>query len=351
MDLARLAHKVTEETGIPVTPRDGERILAAVLASEDIWRIVELARIPILAVCAGLRALAAEGWLVWERGLIRLTPAGERACRELGLSPATELACPRCAGRGIETSLLDDLAARFSRIAAGRPEALQEFDQGYVTEETTIARIAFLLAHGDLAGKDLLVLGDDDLVSLAAALTGLPRRVAVLDADPRIPAFIADAARAEGLRIETYLHDLRQPLPGELQGRFDTFFCDPTESLRGFLVFAGRGISALRGPGGAGYLGLTHAEASLAKWKAIQEELLRWGAVLTELRDGFHRYANWPYVETMRSWPHLPVKRRPGPREPWYRSALLRIELVSEAAVDLGPVEGDIFEDDEAGTT
>ncbi len=351
MDLAHLAQKVTERTGIPLTPRDGERILAALLASEDIWRIVELSRIPILAVCAGLRVLEEAGWVEGRHGLLRLTPAGERACRELRLAPAQELACPRCAGRGVEASLLREVAERFGRIAAGRPEARQEYDQGYVTEETTIARIGFMLAHGDLAGKDLLVLGDDDLVSLAAALTGLPRRVAVLDADPRIPSFIAAAAKAEGLAIETYVHDLRLPLPPHLQRVFDTFFCDPTESLRGFLVFAGRGIAALRGPGGAGYLGLTHAEASLAKWRAIQGELLRWGAVLTELRDAFHRYANWPYVETMRSWPHLPVKRRPGLLEPWYRSALLRIELVTAAAVDLGPVEGDIFEDDEAGTT
>lgn len=73
--------------------------------------------------------------------------------------------------------------------------------------------------------------------------------------------------------------------------------------------------------------------------------------MLTDLRDGFHTYVNWPYVETMRGWEHLPVRRVPGRLEPWYRSALVRIELVMEAAVELGCVSGNIFLDDEAATT
>lgn len=351
MDPASLAQRISEATGIPLSPRDGERILASVLASEDMWRIVELAPVPLLAVCAGIRLLAEAGWVQWAGGLVRLTREGEAACARLGIAPARTLDCPRCGGRGVETSLLGEVAARFHCLAAGRPDAAQEFDQGYVTEESTLARVALMSAWGDLAGKDLLVLGDDDLVSVAAALTGLPRTVAVLDADPRITAFIARVAEREGLAIDVHTHDLRQPLPPPLQGQFDTFFCDPTESLRGFLLFAGRGLSALRGPGAAGYLGLTHAEASLVKWRAIQSRVISWGAVLTELRDRFHSYVNWPYVETMRAWESLPVRRVPGRLEPWYRSALARIELVTPPDVDLGPVEGDIFLDDEAGTT
>lgn len=351
LDPAFLAQRIAETTGIPLTPRDGERILASILASEDVWRIVELVPVPLLAVCAGIQILAEAGWVQVAGGLVRLTRDGEAACARLGVAPARTLDCPRCGGRGVETSLLGEVVARFHRLATGRPDAAQEFDQGYVTEESTLARVALMTARGDLAGGNLLVLGDDDLVSVAAALTGLAQRVAVLDADPRVTTFIAHVAEQEGLPIEVYTHDLRHPLPSLLQGRFDTFFCDPTESLRGFLLFAGRGLSALRGPGAAGYLGLTHAEASLAKWRAIQRQLLEWGAVLTELRDRFHSYVNWPYVETMRAWAHLPVRRVPGRLEPWYRSALVRVELVTPATVELGRVEGEIFVDDEAGTT
>jgi len=342
---------VEKKTRIAVSSRDIERILAALLTSEDMWRIAELVRIPLLALCEGLRALADAGWVRWNTHLVRLTEDGERACAQLGVAPAPNLDCPRCGGRGIEMGILDDLSAAFSRIAADRPDASQEFDQGYVTEETTLARVAQMWRHGDLAGKDILIVGDDDLVSVAAGLTGFPRRVVVLDVDPRITSFIARVARQESLPIEVLSHDLRTPLPPSLARAFDTFACDPTESLAGFLLFAGRGLSSLRGPGGAGYLGLTHAEASLAKWRAIQQKLLAWGAVITDLRDGFHAYVNWPYVETMRGWEHLPVRRVPGRFEPWYRSALVRIELVTEAQPDLAPIEGNIFLDDEAATT
>jgi len=351
MDLADLAARVERKTRIAVSARDVERVLAALLASEDMWRIVELAHVPLLAVCEGLRALADAGWVSWDTGWVRLTADGEAMCSRLRIAPAPDLDCPRCGGRGIEIGILDDLSAAFSRIAANRPDASQEFDQGYVTEEATIARIAQMWRHGDLAGKDLLFVGDDDLVSVAAGLTGLPRRVVVLDADPRITSFVDGVARQESLPIEVLSHDLRTPLPPSLARAFDTFACDPTESLSGFLLFAARGLSALRGPGGAGYLGLTHAEASLTKWRAIQQELLAWGAVVTDLRDGFHSYVNWPYVEQMRGWEHLPVRRTPGRLEPWYRSALVRVELVTEAQVDLGLIEGDIFLDDEAATT
>ncbi|MCR4391966.1 MAG: bis-aminopropyl spermidine synthase family protein [Candidatus Acetothermia bacterium] len=351
MTLAELADRVRRESGLAVTARDLERILAALQASEDIWRIVDLAPVPMMATCQGLHALAGIGWVTWANGRVRLTPAGDRACRKLAIAAAQELKCPRCGGRGVELSPLREVAAAFHRIARGRPEASQEFDQGYVTEDSTIARVAFMWAKGDLAGKDLLVLGDDDLVSIAVALTRAPRRVVVLDIDPRIVNFVAEAARAEGLAVDARQHDLREPLPEELRGRFDTFFCDPTESLRGFLAFAGRGLAALRGPGCAGYLGLTRYEASLTKWRDIQRELLAAGGVLTDVVDDFHTYVNWPYIDSMRAWDRLPVKRVPGRDEPWYRSALIRVELVEAARVENPRYTGDIFNDEEAATT
>lgn len=351
MDLARLAEEVRGETELPFTQRDGERILSAVLTSEDIWRIIDLADVPVMALCSALRVLEQAGWLDFSQGRVRLTPAGRTGSLEEQVAPARELRCGRCGGRGVELGPVAGIAEKFKEIAAGRPKAIQDYDQGYVTEESTLYRVAFMWHRGDLEGKELLVLGDDDLVSLACALTGAPRRVVMLDIDERLVEFVSNVAKEEGLQVEALRHDLREPLPEELLSAFDTFFCDPTESLRGFLAFAGRGISALKGPGSAGYMGLTRREASLAKWRAIQGELLQRGAVLTDLRDDFHDYVNWPYIETMRSWEHLPVKRMPGRNEPWYRSALIRVELVEPPALENARLSGDIFTDPEAATT
>lgn len=351
MDLKTLAERVRAETSLPFTERDAQRILSAVLTSEDIWRIIDLSDVPVMALCTALREMEKASWLEFAKDRIRLTQAGRDLVKQAGIAPARELRCGRCGGRGVELGPVAEIAERFAKIAAGRPEAIQDYDQGYVTEESTLYRIAFMWSRGDLAGKEILVLGDDDLVSLAAALTGAPKRVVMLDIDERLVEFIREVARSEGLQVEALRHDLREPLPEELLGAFDTFFCDPTESLRGFLAFAGRGISSLRGPGCAGYMGLTRREASLAKWRAIQRELLARGAVLTDLRDDFHDYVNWPYIETMRSWQHLPVRRVPGREEPWYRSALIRIELVEPPKVANERLEGDIFTDPEAATT
>jgi len=351
MDLHAIAETVRARTSLPFTGRDAERILAAILTSEDIWRIIDLADVPVMALCRALREMETAGWLEFAGQRIRLTQGGRELIQEVGVAPVLELRCPRCGGRGVELGPVAKIAEKFREIAASRPEAIQDYDQGYVTEESTLYRIAFMWARGDLAGKEILVLGDDDLVSLAAALTGAPKRVVMLDIDERLVEFVREVARREGLQVEALRHDLREPLPEELLSAFDTFFCDPTESLRGFLAFAGRGISALKGPGSAGYMGLTRREASLSKWRAIQRELLERGAVLTDLRDDFHDYVNWPYIETMRSWEHLPVKRVPGRDEPWYRSALIRIELVEAPVVENVRLEGDIFTDPEAATT
>ncbi len=350
-DLNALAARIQSEKGLALTGRDVERTLAAVASCEDIWRVIELAQVPLIALCAVLEALAELGWLRFQESRVALTAQGEKAVEELGVRAVRELRCPRCGGRGLELEALRSVAVRFHQLVQDRPPASQEFDQGYITEESALARVAMMWRRGDLEGKDLLVVGDDDLVSLAAALTGLPRRVAMVDIDPRLVEFVSKAAHEEGLNVEAHLHDLRQPLPAGLRKKFHTFACDPTESLRGFLAFARRGISALAGVGCAGYLGLTRVEASLSKWRAIQEELLRFGAVITDLVQDFHTYENWPYLEAMRGWSFMPARRVPGKHEFWYRSALMRIELVELGELPDEVLLGDIFEDEEAATT
>ncbi len=351
MTLKEIAERARAGATVPIVERDVERALSALLASEDIWRVIDLSQVPVMALVRILAALKDAGLLVWDGGRLILTPQGRELAGALGIGPRLELKCPHCGGRGTVLGPVGEIADKFKEIARNRPEAVQDYDQGYVTEETTLHRVAFMWARGDLKGKELIVLGDDDLVSVAAALTGAPKRVVVLEIDQRLVDFIRDVAEVENLPIEVVQHDLREPLPPDIKGAFDAFFCDPTESLRGFMVFAERGIAALRGPGAAGYLGLTHCEASYGKWRGIQRSLLEAGAVIAELRDAFHDYVNWPYIDHMRSWPYLPVHRIPGREEIWYRSALIRIEIVEGPHIVERRYEGDIFADEEAATT
>lgn len=344
--LDRVRHRLP----IPVTRPDAERALAALQTTEDPWEALRLSRAPIRFVCALWQELIREGLLRPEDGRLRLADSARAWIRALGIPPAQEFACPRCGGRGVDLEWLGEVARRFREIARHRPTALQPFDQGYVTEETALARVAFALERGDVEGKEILVVGDDDLVSIALTLAARPLRVVALDVDERIVRFIREVAGAEGLlQLEAHVYDVRDPLPEAWVGGFDTFFTDPTESLQGFRTFVNRGLLALRGAGSAGYFGLTRGESSLVKWARIQRMLLRHNAVLTDIRDGFNVYQNWDYVETMRAWQWLPVRTRPA--HLWYRSALFRIELLSPPKLANRPVRGQLFEDEEAATT
>ncbi|MFN4178776.1 MAG: bis-aminopropyl spermidine synthase family protein [Armatimonadota bacterium] len=349
--LTSLLDAARKEAPIPFSPRDAERAIAALLTTDDLWEAVRLSHAPMRFLCAFWNQMVKEGLLTATDGRLRLTDTGREIALALGISPAREAVCDVCEGRGVDfRKLFREAAEKFVAICQNRPEAIQDYDQGYVTEATTLARIAFVWQRGDLEGKEIIVLGDDDLMSIAAALTGAPKRVLALDIDERLINFINEVAEREGLtNLQAVRHDLREPIPNEWLRAFDTFLCDPTESFVGFKAFVERGLLCLKGVGSAGYFGLTHVESSLDKWARIQKFLLESGAVITDLRDDFSGYVNWGYIETMRSWDWLPTKV--APQKVWYCSAFYRIELIQEPQVENKRLEGNIFEDEEAATT
>ncbi|HDN79572.1 MAG: putative methyltransferase [Chloroflexi bacterium] len=346
MELHNLVEKVSKKFFI--TERDIRRILSALMTSDDIWEVIDLADVPVMALCEVWKALEEKGLVEVSDKRVSLTAKGLELARSYKISPIRSFTCKLCEGRGITLAGLEKVEKRFKEIAKNRPEAIQDYDQGYILEDVTLLRVALMWQKGDLQGRELLVLGDDDLVSIAAGLTGVAARVTVLDIDDRLLEFIQDVSEQEKLGIEVIKHDLRYPLPENLQRAFDTFITDPTESLRGLKAFLGRSLSALKGPGSAGYFGLTRREASLQKWQAIQRFLLERGAVITDILDDFNAYVNWPYIETMCSWEFLPVKTIP--KRVWYRSAQYRLELLGEPGPDTEIYSGDIFFDEETAT-
>ena len=70
------------------------------------------------------------------------------------------------------------------QAAAGAPEAKPELDQTHCTVDTKIRRVLRMHEAGALAGRRILILGDDDLVSVAIAARG----AAVLGGEGHRPA-------------------------------------------------------------------------------------------------------------------------------------------------------------------
>ncbi|MBO8129187.1 MAG: bis-aminopropyl spermidine synthase family protein [Peptococcaceae bacterium] len=298
------------------------------------------------------------------RGLIHnrddhlyLTEQGQRIAREQGLTPLEQVTCPTCEGKTVTlegkfTRVRDE----FGEIARQRPPAIAEFDQGYVDITSTIARVAVMYQRGDLENQNIFLIGDDDLTSIAIALTGMAKRITVLEVDERLVDFIGGVARERGWNnLTVHKYDVRHALPAELQGRFDTFLIDPVETLPGITLFLSRCAQSLKGKGSAGYFGLTHLEASRDKWYAIQKLLLDMNFVITDIIHNFQEYEleregfvakNYPLVK--RAFKQLPV-----PDVNWYTSNFIRLEAVAKPRIpDMEIPAGRAFYfDDEAYAT
>lgn len=146
---------------------------------------------------------------------------------------------------------LGDVASRLTEIAAAAPTVDVAIDQSHCTVETKLRRALYLLEETSLARSSLLLLGDDDLTSIAVALVArrfdLDVAITVLDVDARVVEFVRSHVPDADCRV----HDLREPLPADLLGRFGVAMTDPPYTVAGGSLFLARAVSALRAGAGA----------------------------------------------------------------------------------------------------
>ena len=150
-----------------------------------------------------------------------------------------------------------------------------------------------MYAKGDVADQRILLLGDDDLLSIALALTGLPREIVVVEIDPRLCEFHPHMWRAtRHLNVHVIQHDAREKLPADLRAHFDTFVTDPSETIQGFCSLSKKGWRCShRAAARAGYFGVTLIEASMLKWNVWERHLLQNHAlVFTHISEPFSLY-------------------------------------------------------------
>ncbi len=284
----------------------------------------------------------------------KVEPEGERlrACVE-GPPSLDVRVCSACGGRGIQWEGRGELLRRFQELTRDRPPTVTEYFQGNVDAETALAKVAVIDAREGLAGKRVVVVGDDDYVSLALALTGLPEKIWVLEIDERIVDFIGRVASAEGFPIEVVRYDVREPLPTQLRQQADVFVSEPLETVSGFLAFVARGAGALR-EGGTGYVGLTSLECGRRKWRMIQQRILDMGFVITEILPRFSHYPmeypeDAPYVEqVVRAFGFPVAEERGGPI--WYFAHYLRLQAVEPLRPKPAPeaaTEIEVYDEDD----
>ena len=248
------------------------------------------ARLPTPVAAAIRRELEKRGVLARKGGAV-LTEKGRKYVEGvLGFSKATEVDDGEAsiwvqALSDDHLKVLDKLR-EFSKL---RPKPSMLLDQAFATPETALKRTLYMMREGDLVGREVLFLGDDDFTSVASALLGVAQGITVLDVDERLLNTISAISVKEGLGLECVLHDLRELLPPNLKGRFDVVLTDPPYTVPGLRLFLSRAIEALK-PRKTASIYAAFADKPPLEMLEVHREITGMGMFVRELIPRFNEY-------------------------------------------------------------
>ncbi|MCK5321618.1 bis-aminopropyl spermidine synthase family protein [Candidatus Pacearchaeota archaeon] len=179
------------------------------------------------------------------------------------------------------------IISKMERIVKSRPVPTFFYDQRPVTITTSVKRVAYLDSRGDLDGKRIVLIGDDDLTSLALGLTKRAKEIVVFDIDERLVDFINLISKEKRLKVRAYKYDLTKEIPSEFSGKFDIFLTDPTPNKISFELFISIGLNLLAEKG-VGYVSFfpTHQAKSVDFQKILTERKV----VITDMIPRFTEY-------------------------------------------------------------
>jgi N4-bis(aminopropyl)spermidine synthase len=297
MDMDTVVAEVAAAVGLAEGESGIRDILWAVLTAEPaaVREVSRLAELPVPIVAAACNELRKRGVVSTQRP-VRLTAEGRAVVAAAGGAP-TRYSCAVCGGRGVVIPAeLAGLADALQLAADGTPGAKAELDQTHCTVATKISRVLRMQEANALAGQRILVLGDDDLVSVAiaefAARSGMQaslRRLAVLDADGDVLDWIAARLRDTGVNAELVRHDLRTPLPAGLAGGFDVVLTDPPYTVAGAELFLSRAVGALA-PEAGRHVFFSFGARRPDETVAVQRAIAEMGLAVRSLTPGFNEY-------------------------------------------------------------
>jgi predicted methyltransferase len=277
---------IVREVAAAVGLREGESGVRAVIAAlarlepVSIRRLSRTVALPVpivAAVCGELR----KRFVVAGEPPAQLTLSGRRVFGDGRLRLPGTASCPTCAGRGVVSpGEFSGIARELAGLVEKAPPRRLDLDQCQCTVGTKLRRVLAMHEADALVGRRILLLGDDDLTSLAIAAVvrhfgsaSTISRLVVLDADAALVEFLARELTDAPFSCSSLHHDLRDPLPPELLAAFDTIATDPPYTVAAARLFLSRAAEALTGPGGNLFLsfGSRRPEAPFRLQQAIAE--------------------------------------------------------------------------------
>ncbi|MFX1418110.1 MAG: adenosylmethionine decarboxylase [Promethearchaeota archaeon] len=132
-------------------------------------------------------------------------------------------------------------------LLKNRPVPEFALDQSHADLSTIIKKVLYLVKKGDIEGRKIIFLGDDDVISLALGMTTLADEISVVDIDNRVLEYISQSS--ENLKFENFNvinHDLRESCPKTIINKFDVVVMDPPYTIEGLRLFLKRASQVIK---------------------------------------------------------------------------------------------------------
>jgi len=331
--LAQILSNARRFRRFPVTRLDLERFLSLLLRMPraTLWDCIRRSDLYIRVILGLLYALEDGGYIhVGAGGELDLTTSGRRLARGLSVRKGAQPFNARWSRYGFRLSgtfahILDTVTRLYQEV---RPQ--NRYDQAPLVPEAAVCKAAYAVHRGDVTGRSVVCVGDDDLTSIILCLSSAPRDVLVLDIDAYLLETVEEYAERHSLPIQTHKQDLRQPIPAQIRGRYDTFITEPSDTVAGITLFTSRGVECLKPePGKVGYCGISTTACPPEGLLEVQRSFDRMGLLIT---DRLPKYSDYPPHRTELKHIEVPDCYDPfyPPQSVWYVSDLLRLQTTKE---------------------
>jgi N4-bis(aminopropyl)spermidine synthase len=271
-----------------------------------------------------LKKMEKDGLVEIKNTYISLTAKGRKAASALKLVPHELPFLGAC-----ELKPDEKLLSRYKKYRKDKLFEKEEFDQLQITEEGVIKKIGVMRKLGDLRGKRVICLGDDDLVGIALALTGEPKEITVLDIDKEVLDYENSVLEKLGYGKSAFSCDFLKPIPEKFRGRYDVFITEPPDTVKGVTLFFSRGVECLNSKGGLAYLGISRNDLKPEEFMLIEENVFKMKGLVTDMFSHFEGY-NPSKIDF--DWViGLPKGVTDVAKEPWFFSDLWRVEVLQGA--------------------
>jgi len=312
----------------PVTKQDFNQFIWFLYQYQpiDLWNLTRKSDLYIRAIISLLYAMEKEGLIsILPDGKLKLSRQGSAIGHHLNIGKSKALAEPK-EKFGLRLTLkfkhiLEVIKELHSSIT---PQNI--YDQAPLLPEAAVYKAAYAIRRGDVSGKSVVCIGDDDLISIILALSGAPRRVLAIDVDKYLLETIEEFSEKNHLGIETLRHDLRKPVPEKYRDNFDLFITEPPDTVKGISLFVSRGVELLKKePGLAGYCGISVTACPPLGLLEIQRNFDAMGLIVSERLPKFSDYP--PHRTELK---HIEVPdcydQFYPPQKIWYSADLLRLK-------------------------